>query len=107
MKTKLIPLSECLAVVASTADQFANSLEHDAPASAVYVLNELDDVASCVGVYSLAQTDAVAKLTGSVRFMRSTFGRFSLGNECADELDRVASAIASYIANDPDGRTGF
>jgi hypothetical protein len=107
MKTKLIPLYECMEIVRSTADQFANTLEHDAPETAVYVLNELDDVASCVGVYSLVQTDAVAKLTGASRFMRRTFPRFSLGNECADALDRAIRSMEAHIETDPDGQTGY
>jgi hypothetical protein len=91
----LLTIAEVIQTAAHEADNFANTLEHDAPAEAVFVLDELDAVAGCLGLADLLEIDAVAKLTGAARFCRKTFPRFSLGHESADNLARAAASLAA------------
>jgi hypothetical protein len=97
--TKLLTVSEVIQTAACEADNFANTLEHDAPEAAVYVLNELDEVAGCIGLDDLMAIDAVAKLTGAARYCQQTFPRFSLGEESADNLARAAASLAARAAS--------
>jgi hypothetical protein len=101
MKTKhnAMTLSECLQTVAYVGDNYANTLEMDAPQSAVDVLDDLDLISSTLGLQNLADVGAVAKLTGAARFMRLSFSRFSLGSEDADLLERVASNLTDLMAS--------
>jgi hypothetical protein len=95
----LLTVAEVIQVAAYEADNFANTLEHDAPESAVFVLDELDAVASCTSFADLISQDAVAKLTGAARFCRQSFPRFSLGHESADNLARAAASLAARAAS--------
>lgn len=102
MKTKnnVMTITQCLETVAYVGDNYANTLEMDAPQIAVDVLDDLDLISSTLGLTNLVDIDAVAKLTGAARFMRLSFSRFSLGSEDADLLDRVASSLALHIASE-------
>lgn len=93
-------ITQCLETVAYVGDNYANTLEMDAPQIAVDVLDDLDLISSTLGLTNLVDIDAVAKLTGAARFMRLSFSRFSLGSEDADLLDRVASSLALHIASE-------
>ena len=93
-------ITQCLETVAHVGDNYANTLEMDAPQIAVDVLDDLDLISSTLGLTNLVDIDAVAKLTGAARFMRLSFSRFSLGSEDADLLDRVASSLALHIASE-------
>jgi hypothetical protein len=94
MKTpNLLTVSEVIQVAAIEADNFANTLEPDAPDAAVFVLNDLDAVAGCICLADLLQVDAVAKLYASARFCRREFPRFSLGHESAGALEHAADSI--------------
>jgi hypothetical protein len=97
--TNLLTVSEIIQTAAFEADNFANTLEHDAPETATYVLNELDQVAACVCFADLLSIDAQAKLTGAARYCRQTFPRFSLGHESADNLARAAASLAARAAS--------
>ncbi|CAB4202516.1 hypothetical protein UFOVP1370_19 [uncultured Caudovirales phage] len=98
-KTNLLTVSEVIQTAAYEADNFANTLEHDAPAAAVFVLDKLDAVAGCTSFADLMSQDAVAKLTGAARYCRQTFPRFSLGHESADNLARAAASLAARAAS--------
>ena len=101
MKTEYnaMTLSECLKTVAYVGDNYANTLEMDAPKSAVDVLDDLDLISSAEGLHNLADNDAVAKLTGAANFMRLSFPRFSLGDEDADLLERVAFSLSVLMSS--------
>lgn len=91
-------VSEIIQTAAQEADNLSYTLEPDAPEAAVYVLNELDEVAACVSLPCLAACDAVAKLSGAANYCRRTFPRFSLGEESADALDHAAASLAARLA---------
>ena len=91
-------VAEIIQTAALEADNFANTLQADAPEAAVYVLNELDEVAACVSLPCLAACDAVAKLSGAANYCRRTFPRFSLGEESAAALDNAAASLAVRLA---------
>jgi len=94
-----LTVQEIIQTAATEADNFANTLEHDAPEAAVYVLNELDEVAGCVSFAGLLSVDAVAKLTGAARYCRRNFPRFSLGHESAENLAHAAASLAARAAS--------
>ena len=95
----LLTVSQIIQTAAQEADNLANTLEHDAPASAVFVLDELDAVAGCLGLADLLEIDAAAKMTGAANYCRKTFPRFSLGHESADNLARAAASLAARAAS--------
>jgi hypothetical protein len=92
-------VSHIIQTAAQEADNLANTLQADAPETAVYVLNELDEVAGCISFADLLSIDAGAKLTGAARYMRQTFPRFSLGHESAGNLDHAAASLAARAAS--------
>jgi hypothetical protein len=92
-------VSHIIQTAAMEADNLANTLQADAPETAVYVLNELDEVAGCISLSDLLSIDAGAKLTGAARYMRKTFPRFSLGHESAGNLDHAAASLAARAAS--------
>lgn len=94
----LLTVSQIIQTAAQEADNFANTLEHDAPAAAVFVLDELDAVAGCLSLADLMEIDAAAKMTGAANYCRCTFGRFSLGHESAAALDHAADSLAARAA---------
>ena len=93
----LLTVSQIIQTAAQEADNLANTLEHDAPASAVFVLDELDAVAGCLGLADLLEIDAAAKLSGAANYCRQTFPRFSLGHESADALAYAAASLAARL----------
>ena len=94
----LLTISQIIQTAAQEADNLANTLEHDAPASAVFVLDELDAVAGCLGLADLMEIDAAAKMTGAANYCRQTFPRFSLGEETADALAHAAASLMALAA---------
>ena len=94
----LLTVSEIIQTAAMEADNLANTLQADAPETAVYVLNELDEVSGCISFADLLSIDAGAKLTGAARYLRQTFPRFSLGHESADNLAHAAASLAARAA---------
>jgi PHD/YefM family antitoxin component YafN of YafNO toxin-antitoxin module len=78
----LMPVSHIIQIAAMEADNLANTLQADAPETAVYVLNELDEVAGCISLADL----------------RQTFPRFSLGHESAGNLEQAAASLAARAA---------
>lgn len=94
----MLTVSEIIQTAAMEADNFANTLEADAPEAAVYVLNELDAVAGCVCLADLVEIDAAAKLSGAANYCRQTFPRFSLGHESADALAYAAACLSARVA---------
>jgi hypothetical protein len=95
----ILTVSEIIQTAAFEADNFANTLEHDAPETATYVLNELDEVAACISFADLMSVDALAKLTGAALYCRREFPRFSLGHESADNLAHAAASLAARSAS--------
>jgi hypothetical protein len=95
----LMPVSHIIQTAAMEADNLANTLQADAPETAVYVLNELDEVAGCISFSDLLSIDAGAKLTGAARYLRQTFPRFSLGHESAGNLEHAAASLAARAAS--------
>ena len=93
-------ITQCLETVAYVGDNYANTLEMDAPQIAVDVLDDLDLISSSIGLSNLVDIDAVAKLVSASSYMRKAFSRFSLGSEDADLLDLVASSLALHIASE-------
>jgi len=93
-------ISECLETVAYVGDNYANTLEMDAPQIAVDVLDDLDLISSTLGLANLVDIDAVAKLSSASSYMRLCFSRFSIGSEDADLLDRVSCSLALHIASE-------
>ena len=105
MKQPLLSIPDCLGIVADVADRFADVVEHDAPSSFVFVLDELDAVAGCDGdnpIACLIDIEAVAKLSGVCRFMRDNFPTDRMGWDDVALLERVGFSIAVHIAHNAD-----
>jgi hypothetical protein len=108
MKQTLLPIPDCLGIVAEVADRFADVVAHDAPSSFVHVLDELDAVAGCDGdnpIAFLIDVDAVAKLSGVCRFMRDTFHTDCLGWDDVALLEQVGFSLAVHIAHNAETET--
>lgn len=103
-ESNFLTVGEIIQTAASAGDDLAATLEAGAPDAATFVLNELDEIASCFSFYSLYQIDAHAKLTGAANYCRRTFGAETLGGETADALEYAAKSLAFIASSHAPGR---
>ena len=94
----LMTIREIIQTAAIEADNLANTLQHEAPEAAVKVLNDLDEVAGCIGLNDLLSIEAAVKLYSAANYLRQTFPRFSIGHESADCLSHAAASLAARAA---------